>query len=204
MIKYIPLLFLLSTIGFSQQYEDVVYLKDGSVIRGLIVEQIPNKSIKIKSGKNLFVYQIDEIEKLTKEIIEDVGPPLENKTWSVQFGLGNHRNYSLLGISKDIKFSENLGIYFTASIGTPAVAIGSYLQSNYNKNGINLSAALGLGPGGRGPAVHSVVNYQWKINKSGFFLAGVALGILTIQYYDEEPPEEVPYLLPVIGYDFRF
>lgn len=39
-----------ATLAFTmnaQQYQDVVYLKNGSVIRGLITEQIPNKSLKI-------------------------------------------------------------------------------------------------------------------------------------------------------------
>ena len=51
-----------------QSYQDVVYLKNGSIIRGVIIEQIPNKSIKIETAdKSVFVYQIDEIEKMTKE-----------------------------------------------------------------------------------------------------------------------------------------
>lgn len=51
-------------------YEDVVYLKNGSIIHGVIIEQIPNEKIKIQSGKNVFVFTFDEIEKLTKEKLE--------------------------------------------------------------------------------------------------------------------------------------
>jgi hypothetical protein len=51
----------------------VVYLKSGSVIHGMIVEQVPNTSVKIKSGVNLFVYKMDEIEKMTKEEIKEQG-----------------------------------------------------------------------------------------------------------------------------------
>lgn len=71
MKKYLVLsLFLLSTtMAFSQSdYQDVIYLKDGSIIRGLIIEQVPNKSIKIETViRNVFVYQMDQIEKITKE-----------------------------------------------------------------------------------------------------------------------------------------
>lgn len=50
-------------------YEEVVYLKNGSIIRGIIIEEIPGKSVKIQTReRNVFVYQFDEIEKLTKEI----------------------------------------------------------------------------------------------------------------------------------------
>ncbi len=47
---------------------DVVYLKNGSVIRGTIIEQVPNESIKIQtSDGSIFAYQIDEVQKMTKE-----------------------------------------------------------------------------------------------------------------------------------------
>ncbi len=49
-------------------YEDVLYLKNRSIIHGMIIEQIPNQSIKIQTrDRNIFVYKMDEIEKITKE-----------------------------------------------------------------------------------------------------------------------------------------
>lgn len=72
MRKFLILIMLISSgfIGFTQQnYQDVVYLKNGSIIKGVIIEQIPNKSIKIETAdRNVFVYQIDELEKMTKEV----------------------------------------------------------------------------------------------------------------------------------------
>lgn len=63
------LLVLITASTFAQsKTQDVVYLKNGSIIRGEIVEQIPNKSIKVETAdKNIFVFQFDEIEKITKE-----------------------------------------------------------------------------------------------------------------------------------------
>ena len=59
-------------------YEDVIYLKNGSIIRGVIIEQIPNVSLKIQTREdNIFVYKMDEIEKITKEL-----PPHKVKTQS--------------------------------------------------------------------------------------------------------------------------
>jgi hypothetical protein len=47
-------------------------VKNGSVIRGIIVESIPNKSVKIQTKDgNIFFYNIDEIEKITKEVSDD-------------------------------------------------------------------------------------------------------------------------------------
>jgi hypothetical protein len=57
---------------FAQQfrYEEVIYLKNGSVIRGMIIEEIPNESYKIQTAdRNIFVYKISEITKITKEPI---------------------------------------------------------------------------------------------------------------------------------------
>jgi len=62
-------LFLIaSTLGAQQQFQDVVYLKNGSIVRGIIIEQFPNISIKIQTkDQNVFVYKIDDILKMTKE-----------------------------------------------------------------------------------------------------------------------------------------
>jgi len=63
------LLLVIASVAYTQiNYQDVVYLKNGSIIRGFIIEQVPNESINIEtSGGNIFVYQMEEIEKLTKE-----------------------------------------------------------------------------------------------------------------------------------------
>lgn len=71
MKKYLALLLfaLITSVSFGQSnYQDVVYLKSGSIIRGVIIEQVPNKSIKIETAdRSVFVYQMDEIERITKE-----------------------------------------------------------------------------------------------------------------------------------------
>lgn len=48
--------------------QDVIYLKNGSIIRGEIIEQVPNDYIKIEtSDGSVFVYYVEDIEKITKE-----------------------------------------------------------------------------------------------------------------------------------------
>ena len=52
----------------NQQLLDAVYLKNGSVIKGTITEQVPNVQIKIQTKDgNIFVYKFEEIEKMTRE-----------------------------------------------------------------------------------------------------------------------------------------
>ncbi|MCO6464514.1 MAG: hypothetical protein J5I52_10245 [Saprospiraceae bacterium] len=59
---------ILSVSAQMQQLEEVVYLKNGSVVRGVIIEQVPNERIRIQTRDgNIFVYTYNEIEKITKE-----------------------------------------------------------------------------------------------------------------------------------------
>lgn len=67
-----------------QAVEDVVYLKNGGIVRGLIVEQIPGVSIKIKTrDQNVFVYKLDEVERMTKESTSLNNP--QNRTYSSSY-----------------------------------------------------------------------------------------------------------------------
>lgn len=59
----------------AKELQDVVYLKNGSIIRGTIVEQIPEQSLKIEtSDGSIFVYETNEVARIAKE------PPYKNKT----------------------------------------------------------------------------------------------------------------------------
>ena len=64
---------------FAEQMEDVVYLKNGSTIRGTIIEQILGESLKIQTRDGSVVtYAMDEIAKIAKEPVRKrkggVGP----------------------------------------------------------------------------------------------------------------------------------
>ena len=62
--------FLFGTLSLSaQNYEETIYLKDGSVISGIIIEQIPGKSMTIQTNDgNVIVYQVKDVAKITKNI----------------------------------------------------------------------------------------------------------------------------------------
>lgn len=71
-MKKLALLLILLVGGFAysfaQQFTEVVYLKNGSIIKGVIIEEVPNVSLKIQTRDgNLFVFKIDEVAKITKE-----------------------------------------------------------------------------------------------------------------------------------------
>ncbi len=52
----------------AQELQEVVYLKNGSIVKGVIIEQVPNVSLKIQTADgSVFAYPMDDIEKITKE-----------------------------------------------------------------------------------------------------------------------------------------
>lgn len=52
-------------------YEDFVYTKEGTIITGVIIEQIPNVQLKIQlKDKSITTLRFDEIQKITKEQIK--------------------------------------------------------------------------------------------------------------------------------------
>ena len=56
------------TVSVAQNVQEVVYLKNGSVVRGIVIEQVPGVSLKIQtSDGSIFAYQMSEVVKITKE-----------------------------------------------------------------------------------------------------------------------------------------
>ena len=71
---FVCLFVLNSTLLAQTSYRDVVYLKNGSVVRGVIVEQVPGKQLKIEtSGGSVLVHQMDEVMKTGKEKLAQEG-----------------------------------------------------------------------------------------------------------------------------------
>ena len=68
LLLLLTLLLSISSYVEAQNYTEVVYLKNGSIIKGLIIEQVPNVSLKIKTGDgSLIICQMNDVEKITKE-----------------------------------------------------------------------------------------------------------------------------------------
>lgn len=128
------LLLVIITIGsFAQEkYQDVVYLKNGSIIRGMIIEQVPNKSLKIQTAdRSVFVYSLEEIEKYTKELVEPESSPNKSSfkndnsglkagyrgTVEVGYQLGVG-DFGLDRLKMNIINAYQLSPYFSLGIGT--------------------------------------------------------------------------------------
>ena len=67
----LSLFFLIPLVSSAQsQLEDVVYLKNGGVLRGEIIEMNRNEWLKIEiAGRNIFVVMMDEVSEIKTEVI---------------------------------------------------------------------------------------------------------------------------------------
>ncbi len=131
---------LVCNLSFGQNnMEEVVYLKNGSVIRGIIIEQIPNQSIKIQTkDRNVFVFKYDDIEKITKENL-----PLENtgnKSKETAFKKSGFINQTEINYSPGIGYLEygNYNVKNTAN---------SYGFRTVNGFQLNEHFSIGVGIG---------------------------------------------------------
>lgn len=50
-----------------KRFDDVIYLKNGHRLQGMIMEYVPNFSYKILSADSLYFFKLDEISRITKE-----------------------------------------------------------------------------------------------------------------------------------------
>ena len=167
MKKFLALLLfaLITIVSFGQSnYQDVVYLKNGSIIRGVIVEQVPNKSIKIETAdRNVFVYQMDEIEKLTKEpYIGKIGSFTNNTGLQTgykgivelgyQIGTGD---FGMDRLKLNIINAYQLNPYFSLGFGTglrfyfdedaAVIPVFADFRANFIDNKISPYLSLGIG-----------------------------------------------------------
>ena len=110
--------FLVSKQVLAQELEDVVYLKNGGIVRGTIFEQLPDKSLKIaRFDGRVFRYKMNEIDKITKETVIGKRTAAKKKNPMVALGLS-----------------------------FPIIGAGQFYNGQYTKGVIQLGAAVvGLG-----------------------------------------------------------
>lgn len=108
----ISILFFSEGILAQEAMIDIVHLKNGSVIRGIIIEQVIGKAIKLQtSDKSIFVYEMDEIEKLTREPVQQVSNvEAEKKKPKFEIKKSGFTNITEFNVSVINKYSIGLHI----------------------------------------------------------------------------------------------
>ena len=93
---------LSSQLHATEVLQDVVHLKNGSTIRGTVVEFVPGASVKIETADgSIFVYAMGDVDRITKEApirLVEAQPQVEKSPGVALFlsfvfpGLGQHYN----------------------------------------------------------------------------------------------------------------
>ncbi|WP_452230047.1 hypothetical protein [Lacinutrix sp. MEBiC02404] len=107
MKKIITFILLISffTVCSQNQSRDVLFLKNGSIIKGSIIEMNPTTGIKIKTADgSLFVYKMEEILKTEKEEITTKQEPIQESSGVSQLDLENVFRPYLLKKRSDLEF----------------------------------------------------------------------------------------------------
>lgn len=100
MKKHILLAIILIVIGFqlsAQKTKDVLYLKNGSIIYGKLIEIIDDQYKIQTSDGSIFIYKTQEVEKFVKESPFFDGRKVEGFGFSLEAGLlvgSQHTQYS--------------------------------------------------------------------------------------------------------------
>lgn len=112
--------------------QEAVYLKNGSIIRGTVIEQIVGQSLKIQTADgSIFVYRMDEVEKITKE------SPIQTKravSLAPAGDITGYRGFVDLGFTKGLGDSGANRFELTTSHGyqfTPYFFTGAGLGIHY-------------------------------------------------------------------------
>ncbi len=132
-----------SLAAFSQQMEDVLYLKTGQVVRGIILEQTDDYIKIAVLGKYKFIYPKSEIEKTAKEVATS-GSQYNQRVYNP-----SDDSYST-NPDKSEKNSGYLGLLqIGAGVPLNEYSLGFYKADLINGYRFNKHFSLGVGIGVR-------------------------------------------------------
>jgi hypothetical protein len=187
----------------------VIYLKSGSIIRGMIIEQVPNKSIKIEtSGRNVFVYQMEEIEKITKELQQKLIPLKTNSEFhtkryeiiefAYQSAIGESgKDRIRVNLINSYRVTPNVSLGFGTGLrsfyqgGEVLVPVLGDFRINLNNNNFSPFVSLAMGYSfdatnrfeGAGPLVNPNIGINISMSKKSKLILGIGYEVQKIGYY---------------------
>ena len=134
---------MISVYAQSGQTE-TVYLKNGSIIKGKVIEMVPDKEIKVQtSDGSLFVYRMDEVDKVVKEsskkesknVVDSFKFPVDASAYDLQGFRGMVEFAYIAGSFDAPELTLSLGYQFNPYFFL-GVGAGAQYLSNVEKAGI--------------------------------------------------------------------
>lgn len=115
--------------GVAVAARETVYLKNGSIIKGDVIEETPGVSLKIRTGDgSIFVYQMSEIEKIIHDTrsadADDNNSRHRKLDFSVMTGVNIATQGGGTNVPVELTLSKRFSPYFSAGIGA-GVEIGT-------------------------------------------------------------------------------
>ncbi|HUX42881.1 MAG TPA: hypothetical protein VMV83_17075 [Rectinemataceae bacterium] len=166
---------LCSQAVWAQNLVDVVYLKNGSIVRGTILEQIPNADLKIKTADgSIFVFAMSDVARITKEESAPTAPTAsQTMAPSTPFTLVvNPLGFAQFGpmVKGEVRIAPN--VYLTPWVRFHALGVLSAVVAQSEGETVSIDiTSLGLGfgimrfiptaDGRRGMYVGAAAEYGW-------------------------------------------
>ena len=128
----------------AQSQRETVYLHNGSVIKGEVIEAVPGESIKVKTADgSIFVYDMADVERITKDA-DDTAPT------------GNAR-----GGHRGLDFTVDVGYGISTQGGSGIITTGIGLGKRFTKNFyFGLGTGAYVSPDGGNPLVPLTADFK--------------------------------------------
>ncbi|MEI6089014.1 MAG: hypothetical protein WCR42_01040 [bacterium] len=198
--------FAISTSAIAQQnLQDVLYLKNGCIIHGTIIEQIPYQTIKLETVyHDVFVYQMDEIERITKEpliISNEIEPSFEGLKLGYQGTIEAGLDIGEIDLLKvniinayrfNPYYSIGIGIGLRLGDGRYPISVPVFFDFRTNLLNKKVSPYLALALGysldleenleGQGLFINPTVGISFKISRKSFLNIGMGFEDIRFDY----------------------
>lgn len=129
----------------AQSQRETVYLHNGSVIKGEVIEAVPGESIKVKTADgSVFVYDMADVERIAKE--QEAGG----------YVAGNSR-----GGHRGLDFTVDVGYGISTQGGSGIITTGIGLGKRFTKNFyFGLGTGAYVSPDGGNPLVPVTADFK--------------------------------------------
>jgi hypothetical protein len=120
-------------IAGAQSLIDTVYLKDGGVVHGTIIEEVPAVSIKIQTADgNIFVYKLSDVSKITKEPVSNGNSYKESINNGNNY-YRNNGNYNQSNSSSNTKSGFDRSPFLAGFLSWVVPGIGQFYNGQAGK-----------------------------------------------------------------------
>jgi hypothetical protein len=173
---------LLADAAFSQnQSRDVIYLKNGNIIKGEIIEQVMNTSIKVQTADGSIInYSFADIEKITKESNESQSKNV-SKNFPTNKGnimiMGNISFKSEGGKLYEVNENRRVSIELDPAVAifiTPGLALGLAIPIETESQGNDSHSLWGICP----ELIYMIGGSESKVNVKGTTYPFLSIGIM--------------------------